>query len=206
MKPRAGFTLIELLVVIAIIAGLIAIIFPAFGKAREKSKMTACASNLRQIGMGFSSYLRDSGDVYPFASYMPSIGPGPLPLSEPPVSIAEVLQAHVGGSEKVFACPQDIVVASRDREAPNTGKTFYESEKSSYEYRGASGPPFASLAGNTMDGFLKKIQEFRNQVYQEGTVWIMRDYDNFHDPDRPDSKNARRYLYNDGHVTEFENF
>lgn len=209
MKGKRGFTLIELLVVVAIIAGLIAIIFPAFGKARERSKMTACASNLRQIGMGFSSYLQESRDIYPFASYMPSIGPGPLATSDPPIYIAEVLQPHVGGSEKVFQCPQDIVIASRDREDPNTGKTYYESEKCSYQYRGAQSAPFPNapkLAGNTMDAYLKRIKEIRDTLYQESTVWIMSDYDNFHDPERPDSKNARRYLFNDGHVTEFENF
>jgi len=206
LKRRVGFTLIELLVVIAIIAGLIAIIFPAFGKARERSKMTKCASNLRQIGIGFSSYLRESGDVYPFASYMPSIGPDPLPTSDPVINIADVLLTHVG-SEKAFQCPQDILQASRDRDPPNTGKTYFESEKSSYQYRGGLVPPFPDppmLAGHTMDQYLQAIQRRTERQFQEGMVWIMSDFDNFHDPDRPDSKVARRYLYNDGHVTEFE--
>jgi len=59
MKRNRGFTLIELLVVIAIISLLAAILFPVFGKAREKARQATCQSNLKQIGLGVQMYMQD---------------------------------------------------------------------------------------------------------------------------------------------------
>jgi prepilin-type N-terminal cleavage/methylation domain-containing protein/prepilin-type processing-associated H-X9-DG protein len=54
-----GFTLIELLVVVAIISVLISILLPALAKARQAADSVACASNLRQIGLAWNSYIGD---------------------------------------------------------------------------------------------------------------------------------------------------
>jgi prepilin-type N-terminal cleavage/methylation domain-containing protein/prepilin-type processing-associated H-X9-DG protein len=65
MHNKKGFTLIELLVVIAIIAILAAILFPVFAKAREKARQSSCASNLKQIGLGFLQYAQDYDETLP---------------------------------------------------------------------------------------------------------------------------------------------
>jgi prepilin-type N-terminal cleavage/methylation domain-containing protein/prepilin-type processing-associated H-X9-DG protein len=64
-NTRKGFTLIELLVVIAIIAILAAILFPVFAKAREKARQTSCASNMKQLGLGFAMYVQDYDERFP---------------------------------------------------------------------------------------------------------------------------------------------
>lgn len=55
-SERCGFTLLECLVVIAIVGILAAILIPAVLSARRAANKTRCLNNLRQIGIGLSSY------------------------------------------------------------------------------------------------------------------------------------------------------
>ena len=93
---RYGFTLIELLVVIAIIAILAAILFPVFAKVREKARQTACASNLKQIGLGIIQYVQDNDERYPVGAQGAPLGQGWGGPVYPYVK-----------STQVFKCPDD---------------------------------------------------------------------------------------------------
>jgi prepilin-type N-terminal cleavage/methylation domain-containing protein/prepilin-type processing-associated H-X9-DG protein len=96
MKKK-GFTLIELLVVIAIIAILAAILFPVFAKAREKARQITCASNEKQIGLGFLQYTQDYDETWPSGTG----GAGSLGMGW-----AGQIYTYVK-STGVFHCPDD---------------------------------------------------------------------------------------------------
>lgn len=189
---RRAFTLIELLVTIAVIALLITIMLPALNKARGSARRTVCANQLRQVGVGLRLYLNESNDRLPYVSYMPSIGPLPLRGTRV-IPIATVLKNFVT-DPGAFRCPDDI--ADDARAAPNAGQTYFESEQSSYEFR-------VQLNGMTLDQVAARFKERFDENVAENLIWLMRDYNNFHGPSgKPGS---RRYLYEDGHVTDFEN-
>jgi len=195
MRKRQAFTLIELLVVITILALIISILLPGLFNVRVQAKRMACASNLRQIGVGMQSYLSENNDRLPHASFLPSTGPLPLNTKKP-IYIADELLEHIGNASEVFRCPKDEPGAARPD--PNGGLSYFESERSSYEYR--SRP---RLGGSTVAEVATRIANFTGQPIADNTIWIMRDYDNFHG--KAGERGARRYLYSDGHVTDFEN-
>ena len=68
-RCRSAFTLVEILIVLAITGVLAAILLPVFNSARNSSRTTSCASNLRQIGVAMQLYVNDYQGFYP--SYHP---------------------------------------------------------------------------------------------------------------------------------------
>ena len=72
-RPAPRFSLVELLVVIAIISILACLLLPALQKANESAKVSVCAGNLRQISLGFASYLDTYNESFPWVNV--SVGP-----------------------------------------------------------------------------------------------------------------------------------
>ena len=84
------------------------------------------------------------------------------------------------------------------RLAPNNGLTYFQSEGSSYEYR--TRPP---LGGRTAPEIAALFEQRADAKVADNAFWVLRDFNNFHGPGG--KAGARRYLYSDGHVTDFEN-
>ncbi|MBR0458203.1 MAG: hypothetical protein IJJ26_03105 [Victivallales bacterium] len=63
MKKNRNFTLVELLTVIGIIVVLAGILIPAVNSAMKKAHETACASNLRQLGIAEKGYSTDNKNL-----------------------------------------------------------------------------------------------------------------------------------------------
>lgn len=108
-KQIRSFTLIELLVVISIIAILASILLPALQKAKQSSKKIVCASQLKQLGIGFTEYTLDHTYYPPLRSKTT----GQLTS----VAWGKVLAPYVGyndintikRSNNIFSCPSDTI-------------------------------------------------------------------------------------------------
>lgn len=143
-----GFTLIEMLTVIAIIAVLTALLIPSFRSFQDRSAMTKCASNLRQIGVALFSYAGDNNGnlppmdtsgganqnglwsraIWPYAGY--SEASWKYPEND--------LQGSVGTDRNIFHCP----VTKSGKTAPVPGLNI-NGNRFSYALNGdlaSSGP------------------------------------------------------------------
>lgn len=69
LSIKRQFTLIELLIVIAIIAILMTILLPSLQQAKLTAKIAVCSGNLKQIGMGLTTYTGDHDGWYPYRDY-----------------------------------------------------------------------------------------------------------------------------------------
>jgi prepilin-type processing-associated H-X9-DG protein len=63
--------LVELLVVVAIIAILAALLLPALSRTKEKTQITQCVQNLKQIGVAIKMYVDDHESRYPLCANLP---------------------------------------------------------------------------------------------------------------------------------------
>ena len=104
LPRRRAFTLIELLVVVSIIALLAAILFPAFGRARENGRRASCSSNLKQIGLGLIQYSQDNDEFLIADWYGTQTETQPPTTANPDYKWMDAGFPYIK-SEQVFTCP-----------------------------------------------------------------------------------------------------
>jgi type II secretory pathway pseudopilin PulG len=80
-ENRRAFSLLELLVILAILALIMGILAPAFVHTREQARRTACASNLRSLGVGLHLYSTMAPGEFPAIG--PKVDNGAMYLFDP---------------------------------------------------------------------------------------------------------------------------
>jgi prepilin-type N-terminal cleavage/methylation domain-containing protein len=103
---RYGFTLVELLVVIAIIGILVALLLPAVQSAREASRRSACANNLKQLGLALHEF-HDANQRFPPGRG----GPPPTVFSPQAYILPYVEQGGLYGQMNLTSAPMDLTIA-----------------------------------------------------------------------------------------------
>ncbi len=146
-RQRAGFSLLELLVVIAILALLMAILLPVLGQARHQARRTACAGNLRQVGVAIHMYAEDFANTIPF-------GPAGRPVTGSnfytvtgnvtsllslengaPVGLGLLLESYLAHQPTVLFCPGADQPSEAREQLARVGQAQTQSD---FYYRHAS--------------------------------------------------------------------
>lgn len=144
-----AFSLVEILVSMAIVAILIGLLLPTLSHAREVSRTTLCAGNLRQIGMAWQAYFHEF-DQFPRHTEQPDWRYGGAvfvgadrravldverPINRP---LAEQGPGESADLALLFRCPGDKGVFARDGGDPRgrvsvlAGRTCFGTFGTSY--------------------------------------------------------------------------
>jgi prepilin-type N-terminal cleavage/methylation domain-containing protein/prepilin-type processing-associated H-X9-DG protein len=103
LRHAQGFTLIELLVVVAIVGLLAGLTVPALSKAVLTARQSACASNMRQIGLAMNQYAQEHNLRLPETSHTASLGK----------TWVDLLAPYLGNLDEIRICPADPRGADR---------------------------------------------------------------------------------------------
>ena len=198
-----AFSLIELLVVVAIIGMLLAVTLPSLARARQQAVIASCASNLKQVGTGFTMYLGDHRDRYPCAT--------------DPVNMSPRYWLWMGRGFRRFIGPYfvhnintnnpSILVCPSD---PTPPETF---ERTSYAYSMAfyHSPEQIdgmSSAADTYTNPRPSIAQSSADVRNPGRKILAGEWQSYHelvtkDNGWWDKRGSRVFLFGDAHVTKY---
>jgi prepilin-type N-terminal cleavage/methylation domain-containing protein len=159
--PRKAFTLVELLVVIAIIGVLVALLLPAVQAARESSRRTQCANNLKQLGLGVATF-EDTNKQLPYSRTDPSETWTVLllPFIEQPAHFAiwDLKKTYYQQTDQARLTSHGVLLCPTRRKPPAISKD------NNFDVLQGSTPPF--VPGATSDyGCNSGTQDGTNDYY-----------------------------------------
>jgi prepilin-type N-terminal cleavage/methylation domain-containing protein/prepilin-type processing-associated H-X9-DG protein len=190
---RRAFTLIELLVVIAIIAVLAAILFPVFAKAREKARQTACASNLKQIGLAAAQYAQDYDETFV---------PNTIDLPTGYSNWGQLLQPYVKSTE-VFACPSNPSNGNVMIGGGGATPAIPTSYALNYHIGNYGGPHGSTLPLSAIAAPAQKVVVSEQAGAENGAGWPDWTGNQWRDMGFAGHTGFANYLFADGHVKAY---
>ena len=164
-SQRVGFTLIELLVVIAIIALLAAILFPAFSRARENARRSACQSNLKQLGIGIAMYAQDYDGTMVYGNGFHGYAGVAEGTASRGQGWAGPMYSYIKNAQ-VFTCPSDSVsgnmVISYARNTDSRGQSLANYSAPSFTVELFESKGIVGTAGNSLTDLTQSTEEISN--------------------------------------------
>ena len=129
---RRAVSKIEVLIAAAVVAMGAWLLLPRVLEHSGNADRQQCLANLGKIGAALTSYLEDSGQIWPYVSKLASVK-----LHEPAwPTLPEVLATYVDDPE-VFHCPADRRTLASDSSLANdfpAKTTWFATEGLSYEW------------------------------------------------------------------------
>jgi len=101
-----GFTVKELVIIMVCVFTLLAMIFPAIARSKQRSRMIGCTCNLKQIGLSFRTWALDHHNQYPMTTSVTNGGTMEAIATGIAYVHFQVLSNELG-SPSVLVCPAD---------------------------------------------------------------------------------------------------
>lgn len=121
IRSGDGFTLLEILVVLTILALLLGLAVPELNRYIDRANSTACAANLRSIGLAVRNYINENDGTFPIIETNPDNPIYPDDVEARPM--LETLEPY-GITARTLRCPADV-----------RGRNYFAQRGTSYEWR-----------------------------------------------------------------------